>query len=185
MSTMKELDRSNSLADLAGRINEAHHLTMHHAGEAVGQAIACGEMLLEAKSKVGHGKWLPWLQQHVTFSERSAQGYMRLAKRGTHELKEGSTIRDALRELAIPQRHWREEFDAELRLWTAHSNTMRASLPEDARDWSLQDAVTCANLERGFSSIFHRHGVCVPEVCSTCHAEGRAAGKSATVADLE
>jgi hypothetical protein len=46
--TKTDVSLSNSLTDLAARINEAHHRAMHHVGEALGQAIACGQMLLEA-----------------------------------------------------------------------------------------------------------------------------------------
>ena len=28
----------------------------------------------------GHGQWLPWLKEHVGFSDRTAQLYMRIAK---------------------------------------------------------------------------------------------------------
>jgi DUF3102 family protein len=67
--------------DLAARINEAHHSAMRHADKAISQAIACGEMLLEAKAKLPHGQWLPWLRKNITFGERSAQGYMRIAQK--------------------------------------------------------------------------------------------------------
>ena len=66
---------------LAVRINETHALAMQHAGQAIGFAIACGELLLEAKRSIQHGQWLPWLRANVAFGERSAQGYMRIAGR--------------------------------------------------------------------------------------------------------
>jgi hypothetical protein len=137
--TTKELDRSNSLTDLAARINEAHHLAMHHAGEALVQAIACGQMLLEAKSKAGHGQWLPWLRQNVTFGERSAQGYMRIAERAP-KLNEGSTIRDALKELATPRRHWREALEFRRQAWRLALLTKKGVVPKDAavdRLWEI------------------------------------------------
>ena len=37
-------------------------------------------MLLEAKDQLKHGTWLPWLRDHCTLSERTAQLYMRCAK---------------------------------------------------------------------------------------------------------
>ena len=55
----------NSLADLGARINEAHRLAIGHAGKAIEHAIPCGQLLLEAKAKVPHGKWLPWLRDDV------------------------------------------------------------------------------------------------------------------------
>ena len=47
------------------------------AGEAI---LAIGHRLIEAKSLLAHGEWLPWLTEQVEFSERSAQTYMRLAR---------------------------------------------------------------------------------------------------------
>jgi hypothetical protein len=169
---MHDLTLSNSLTDLAARINGAHHLAMHHAGEAIVQAIACGQMLLEAKSKAGHGQWLPWLRQNVTFGERSAQGYMRLAERAPKLSEAPTTIRDALKELATPRRHWREALLDECALWNAHTDTLQATRPENPSDWSLQDAKNCADIIRGYDSIFHRYGLCEQEDCLVCDALG-------------
>ena len=168
---MSDITRSNSLVDLAARINEAHHLAMHHASEAIVQAIACGQMLLEAKSKAGHGQWLPWLRQNVTFGERSAQGYMRLAERAP-KLSEATTIRDALKELATPRRHWREALEAECTQWNAHADRLRATRPENPSDWSHQEAKNCADIIKGYDIILHRYGVCVQEDCLVCDALG-------------
>src|SRR5262249_4544995 len=40
---------------------------------------ACN-LLVEAKEQLKHGQWLPWLQDHCTISERTAQLYMHCAK---------------------------------------------------------------------------------------------------------
>ena len=42
-------------------------------------AIEAGALLLEAKEQLKHGQWLPWLKDHCTISERTAQLYMRTA----------------------------------------------------------------------------------------------------------
>lgn len=47
------------------------------AGEAI---IEIGKRLIEAKAQLDHGEWLPWLEEKVGFSDRSAQGFMRIAK---------------------------------------------------------------------------------------------------------
>lgn len=47
------------------------------AGEDI---IGIGQRLIEAKSRLAHGEWLPWLENEVQFSEASAQRFMRLAK---------------------------------------------------------------------------------------------------------
>jgi hypothetical protein len=74
------LEESNSLADLAARI-QAEHLAVSAAlKESVRHAIAAGELLIEAKAKVPHGQWLPWLESHCSISERTAQLSMRCTK---------------------------------------------------------------------------------------------------------
>lgn len=42
--------------------------------------IEIGNRLLEAKSQLSHGEWLPWLENQVQFSTVQAQRFMRLAK---------------------------------------------------------------------------------------------------------
>jgi hypothetical protein len=71
---------SNSLADLAARIRVEHTAVSTALKDSVKHAIAAGELLLEAKSQLAHGQWLPWLRDHCAISERTAQLYMRVAK---------------------------------------------------------------------------------------------------------
>jgi hypothetical protein len=71
---------SNSLADLAARIRAEHEAASHALKESVRHAIAAGELLIEAKGRLDHGRWLPWLKDHCAISERTAQLYMRVAR---------------------------------------------------------------------------------------------------------
>ena len=41
--------------------------------------LAIGGLLAEAKERVPHGAWLPWLKKEFSMSERSAQNYMKAA----------------------------------------------------------------------------------------------------------
>ena len=75
-------------------------MAIGHAGKAIEQAIACGRMLLEAKAKVPHGKWLPWLRDNITFS-----------------------LRAALHALATPRR---DAIDADLEAWIAGVHVLNA-----------------------------------------------------------
>jgi DUF3102 family protein len=75
-----DLDRSNSLADLAARIRAEHEATIAALKSSVIHAMAAGDLLTEAKAQVPHGQWLPWFSTNCTMSERSGQLYMRLAK---------------------------------------------------------------------------------------------------------
>jgi hypothetical protein len=96
-------DSSVVLDDLAGRIREAHADVQGAAAYALDRAMAAGDLLIEAKSKVGHGGWLPWLEDACAIPERTAQAYMRLA-RNREELKSATVavlgVRDALALLA-------------------------------------------------------------------------------------
>jgi len=89
----------NSLADLAARIKAEHEAV----GEAMKHAIAAGELLIEAKDKLPHGKWLPWLEANCEMSERTAQAYMRIARELTKiepakaQRVADLSVRDALR----------------------------------------------------------------------------------------
>ena len=42
--------------------------------------MAAGELLSEAKAKLGHGDWLPWLEANCEVSVRTAQAYMRVGR---------------------------------------------------------------------------------------------------------
>src|SRR6516162_156353 len=75
-----DLSRSNSLTDLAARIKAEHLEAERSLQVSVEYAIRAGELLLEAKRKAGHGNWVQWLEQNISFSDRLAQAYMRLAR---------------------------------------------------------------------------------------------------------
>jgi hypothetical protein len=80
---LTDIATSNSLAHLAARIRSEHEAVATALKESVRHAIMAGELLIEAKGQVPHGKWLPWLSDHCTISERTAQLYMRVAKNRT------------------------------------------------------------------------------------------------------
>lgn len=75
-----DLTRSNSLTNLAVRIVAEHQAVSTALKDSVRHAITAGELLIEAKAQVPRGQWLPWLRDHCTLSERTAQLYMRVAK---------------------------------------------------------------------------------------------------------
>ena len=80
------------------------------AGNAI---LAIGDRLIEAKSMLSHGEWLPWLTEQVEFSESTAQRFMRLAR----EWRNPSALTDlgatkALTLLALPPEE-REQFISE------------------------------------------------------------------------
>ena len=75
------------------------------AKRAGGEAIlTIGRCLIEAKAMLSHGEWLPWLEERVEFSERSARNFMRLAREWTNRqalADLGAT--KALQILALPE----------------------------------------------------------------------------------
>ena len=96
------------LKSLAGRINDTHAAAGASFQAGVQRAMDAGRLLIEAKEKVGHGEWLPWLRANCEFSERTAQAYMRVAKRAG-ELEANPQrvadlpLREALALLTAPQ----------------------------------------------------------------------------------
>jgi hypothetical protein len=74
------IESSNSLADLAARIKAQHAAVSIALKDSVRHAIEAGALLIEAKAQVPHGQWLPWLHDHCTMAERTAQLYIRCAK---------------------------------------------------------------------------------------------------------
>jgi Protein of unknown function (DUF3102) len=75
-----DITTSNSLAELAARINTEHLAASRALKQGAEHAMNAGDLLIEAKVKVPHGQWLPWLAKHCDISERTAQLYMRLAR---------------------------------------------------------------------------------------------------------
>ena len=89
---------------VAASITAEHEAAQAAARDAVAHAICAGELLIEAKAALKHGEFGAWLAANVTFSERTARGYMRLA--GLDEAKRqrvaNMSLRGALRALATP-----------------------------------------------------------------------------------
>ncbi len=73
--------KTDSLADLAKRINTEHAAVVRAFRRGIERALACGNLLCEAKMRYGrHGKWAGWLAKHCpNISQRTAQQYMRIA----------------------------------------------------------------------------------------------------------
>ena len=69
-----------TLTDMAAAI-KAEHLAARKAGEAfIEHAVNVGKLLIKAKAKFPHGRWLPWVEANCEISERQCQNYMRLAR---------------------------------------------------------------------------------------------------------
>lgn len=81
MNTITTKSESGSLDVLAADINRYHAAAEQALRSGLENARQAGELLLEAKGKLPHGEWYPWLKRNCKFSARTAQAYMRVAKR--------------------------------------------------------------------------------------------------------
>jgi len=61
------------------RINELHDQATSHAQKAVQHATELGALLLEVKSKVGHGCFTAWIKQNLKVTPRQARRYISAA----------------------------------------------------------------------------------------------------------
>jgi DUF3102 family protein len=73
---LTEVDKK--LDTLAEKINREHRRVASAVGSALEHAQRAGRLLIEAKERVKHGEWLPWLAENFEGSERAAQMYMRV-----------------------------------------------------------------------------------------------------------
>src|SRR4051812_18212064 len=69
------------LPELADLINEAHERVEGAIRSGLEFARQAGELLQQAKAQVPHGRWTAWIENNCQISLRTAQGYMRLARR--------------------------------------------------------------------------------------------------------
>lgn len=161
------------LADMSTEINDAHALAMVHAGEAMNNALRCGDLLTKAKAAAKHGQWLPWLRQNIAFSERTAQSYMRLAAKFGPDKRNAVadlSVRRVLQEIATPRRHGLVD---DLVAWMERTQPTRDKRPADSTAWDIEDAIACIKDMREFDEILHVHGVCagddeLSELCLVC-----------------
>jgi hypothetical protein len=66
---------------LKKEINENHRLAQKAAGDAVERAILTGELLMQCKELLPHGRFESFVETHFEGSLRTAQLYMQAAKR--------------------------------------------------------------------------------------------------------
>lgn len=91
------------------------------AGDAI---IGIGQRLIEAKGMLPHGSWLPWLEEQVEFSERTARNFMRLAREWTNRQALADLgAAKALTLLALPPEE-REQFISEHHMVNGEDKTV-------------------------------------------------------------
>ena len=101
-----QVETSRDIETVTGEI-------LHLKQEIAQNIVGIGLRLIEAKSMLTHGEWLPWLKENVCFSETTAQNYMKVAKEFPNPQLVGDLgVRKALTLLALPSGE-REDFVAE------------------------------------------------------------------------
>jgi hypothetical protein len=66
-----------TLPDLIGLINAGHARCVDGARNVIADAIEVGQYLTEAKGRLGHGEWIPWVEANLDFGRVQAWKYMR------------------------------------------------------------------------------------------------------------
>lgn len=99
-----------SPVDLATAINDEHRKCGEALLTALDHAMRAGDLLIKAKAEIGHGNWQAWIKENFEGSLRSAQEYMRLAKKREEVEAEKArssaplSIDRALRAIAAPKK---------------------------------------------------------------------------------
>ncbi|OUQ16325.1 hypothetical protein B5E80_19045 [Flavonifractor sp. An135] len=121
--TMAQPAEGRTIEAITGDILEAKRT----GGEAI---LTIGRCLIEAKDLLRHGEWLPWLNEQVELSERTAQKFMKLAR----EWSNPNTLADlgaskALMLLALPAEE-RETFIEEHNVIDMSARQLEAAIKE-------------------------------------------------------
>ena len=82
---------SNSLADLAARINAEHERVEGALRESLAHAIEAGGLLLKAKARSGMATGWTGSATSAGISERTAQAYMRAAREIRNSIRKSAT----------------------------------------------------------------------------------------------
>jgi N6-adenosine-specific RNA methylase IME4 len=92
---------ARSLEDLAAVAREENAQAEADYLSALQHAIRAGEALIEAKSQLQHGAWLPWLATNVDYNARHAQKLMEVAANAPAlaHLPAGTGLTGALKQL--------------------------------------------------------------------------------------
>ena len=70
-----------NFAEIAIALNKEHVAVGTAINAGLDHARRAGQLLIEAKARLSHGKWLPWLHANFAGSRRTAQVYIRIASK--------------------------------------------------------------------------------------------------------
>jgi hypothetical protein len=67
---------TNQVNPALAEIRELHADIINAARSTLEKAIRVGELLVEQKTQLEHGAWLPWVSQNLPFTDRTARNYI-------------------------------------------------------------------------------------------------------------
>lgn len=106
--------------------------------------LTIGNGLIEAKGKLNHGEWLPWLTENVGYSEKKAENYMRIARNYSNpQLVADLGLRKALSLLALPEGD-RENFVDEANVVDMTSRELEKAVRERAEALEAKEQAEAA-----------------------------------------
>ena len=164
---------------VADEINAAHDRVAQCLSEGLSHATHAGELLLRAKADVGHGGWLKWLKQNVSFSARTAQLYMQLAKLAPDAQRVAHLpLRRTVLELQRLDRDARRQADRQEQEEEARWDQHRAAITRAAL------GAVHAQLDQHYDRLkAERRDPIGPVVLEIVHAQLDALDEARTVAD--
>ncbi len=99
------VSEEQELQDIATEVNAIKKTTMDTINQIAGKAaIETGRRLFRAKKLVGHGNWGTWLEENVSYSQRTASDLIAIFERfdKSQQLLFGQTLPDDLLESISP-----------------------------------------------------------------------------------
>ena len=163
---LQQIERSKAAAKSAGITPPETHPSDLQNGRSIEQItleinfykaqtaqniIEIGKRLLEAKQKLNHGEWLPWLRDKAQFSNNSAERFMRIAQ----EFSNSSPVTNLpytklLALLQVPESE-REEFIQETHLVEGQEKTVA-----DMSKRELEQAIKERDRAKGMVDSYSR-----------------------------
>lgn len=107
-STLPAPALQQPLSTLAAEINRHHRAAESSIRSGLEHALQAGRLLLAVKAQCRRGKWADWLKTNCECSQRTAQSYIRIAKRWPEIEAKAQHVallsfRDAVKMLAAPR----------------------------------------------------------------------------------
>lgn len=103
-----------SIQHAGTELDRLHKAITEKLQSTVQDAIRAGEILSQVKGRIPHGDFIPWLKANCSFSERTAQNYMRLF-RYRDKTATVADLQTAYRQLEVLEAHEKRSEDQKAR----------------------------------------------------------------------